>query len=198
MSANTENVTEKDKMVGVELSEAKEIAAKATPKKASRKSVKADLVPSNAVIHAELVAGVDDEDDEVYPNSESDRDDMIIKQAGIEEWASKTSGLDSDTIKTAFNAAWDAICSALEQGYTVKLHGKGRFYLSRRSSRIGRNPATGEEYDVPEREAMAFQTSAAYAKRLRAYRKMVEEKSRMEQEAGSDEQAAVVDSAETM
>ncbi|MBU8567723.1 HU family DNA-binding protein [Virgibacillus pantothenticus] len=60
-------------------------------------------------------------------------------------------------------------------GNEVKLHGKGSFYLSRRSSRIGRNPLTGEEFDVPEREAMVFRTSPAYAKRLRKRRKILAE-----------------------
>jgi len=42
-------------------------------------------------------------------------------------------------------------------GQTVKLHGKGEFYLFNRSGRIGRNPATGEEYDdIPEPEALDF------------------------------------------
>ncbi|MEC5422562.1 HU family DNA-binding protein [Virgibacillus sp. C22-A2] len=62
---------------------------------------------------------------------------------------------------------------------------KGLFYLSRRSSRIGRNPVTGEEFDVPEREAMAFRTSPAYAKRLRERRKVIA-KQRMNKEAPSE------------
>lgn len=108
---------------------------------------------------------------EVEQESDHQKDESIRKQDDIESAAAEKSGIHKDTIKTAFNAAWDSICDALENGYDVKLHGKGRFYLSKRSARVGRNPLTGEEYDVPEREAMAFQTSPAYAKRLRERRK---------------------------
>lgn len=64
-------------------------------------------------------------------------------------------------IKAAFNSMWECICCALENGQNVKLHGKGDFYLLKRSGRIGINPATAEEYDDPEREALAFRTSPA-------------------------------------
>lgn len=95
----------------------------------------------------------------------------VLRQDDIEAITSEETGVDKDTVKTVFNTFWDTICKALEHGKTVKLHGKGRFYLSKRSARMGRNPLTGEEYRVPEREAMAFQTSPAYAKRLRERRK---------------------------
>lgn len=91
----------------------------------------------------------------------------VRNQNYIEGIVAETMGIDEVLVKDVFNACWDAITDELEHGNTVKLHGKGQFYLSRRSKRIGRNPATGEEYEVPEREAMAFQTSPAYAKRLR-------------------------------
>jgi integration host factor subunit beta len=97
--------------------------------------------------------------------------ETVRNQNYIEELASKRTGVHKDTVKIVFNAMWDSICEELENGYEVKLHGKGSFYLSKRSSRIGRNPLTGEEYDVPEREAMAFRTSPAFARRLRERRK---------------------------
>lgn len=95
---------------------------------------------------------------------------VIRNQDYIEARAAEITGEDKVKVKDIFNACWFAICDELEQGNTVKLHGKGKFYLSRRSSRIGRNPATGEEHIVPEREAMAYQTSPAYAKKLRERR----------------------------
>ena len=111
-------------------------------------------------------------------NSQNQRDqdgldenaEHVRNQEYIEIRAEEKTGVHRDTIKTVFNAVWDAICEELENGNEVKLHGKGSFYLSRRSSRVGRNPLTGEEFDVPEREAMAFRTSPAYAKRLRKRR----------------------------
>lgn len=111
-------------------------------------------------------------------NSSQKAGRIIRNQDYIEEVAAGKIGLHKDTMKAAFNALWDTICEELEEGNAVKLHGKGMFYLSKRSSRIGRNPATGQEYDVPEREAMAFQTSPAYAKKLRQIREMREQEVR--------------------
>lgn len=99
----------------------------------------------------------------------------VLNQNDIEKMAVERSGIPKETMKTAFNAMWDSLCEALEHGYRVKLHAKGDFYLSRRSPRIGRNPLTGEEHEVPAREAMAFKTSPAYAKRLRQRRKELAE-----------------------
>lgn len=95
----------------------------------------------------------------------------VRNQEYIEQRAADITGHDKDTVKAVFDACWDAIREELEHGNTVKLHGKGRFYLSRRSSRIGRNPQTKEQFHVPEREAMAFQNSQAYAKKLREVRR---------------------------
>lgn len=95
---------------------------------------------------------------------------LVRNQEFLEEQVSTTTGVDQDTVKLVFDEMWEAIRRQLEEGNSVKLHGKGRFYLSRRSSRIGRNPQTKEEYRVPAREAMAFQNSQAYAKRLRDIR----------------------------
>ncbi|OMF76791.1 HU family DNA-binding protein [Paenibacillus glucanolyticus] len=98
------------------------------------------------------------------------------KQSYIVEVAAEESGIHPDTVKTSFDACWAVIQNELEMGNWVKLHGKGTFYLSKRKKRIGRNPSTGEEFDVPEREAMAFQTSSAYGKYLREVRAKREKK----------------------
>lgn len=95
---------------------------------------------------------------------------IVRNQAYIERMTAQMTGVDKKLVKTVFDSFWENICNELEYGNTVKLHGKGQFYLSHRSRRIGRNPATGEEHIVPEREAMAFQTSPAYAKKLRKRR----------------------------
>lgn len=111
----------------------------------------------------------------------------VRNQDDIETITAELTGHNKDVVKSIVNAFWDTICRELEYGNTIKLHGKGRFYLSKRSARMGRNPSTGEEYPVPEREAMAFQTSPAYAKRLRERREKIkalqtELKNRLEQE----------------
>lgn len=112
----------------------------------------------------ELTGDMDEQDD-VFSE-----DDMHIKQKDIVARAAVSSGLSKTVMNTAFNALWDEICASLEDGVPVKLHGKGTFYLSKRSSRVGRNPQTKEEHIVPAHEAMAFKPSGAYLKRLRKIR----------------------------
>lgn len=79
----------------------------------------------------------------------------------------------SSDVKLVIDTTWDVIYDALVKGYTVKLHGKGQYYLSKRSARIGRNPHTGEEHHIPKREIMAFRVSPAVTKRLRAEREKI-------------------------
>jgi len=56
-------------------------------------------------------------------------------------------------------------------------HTNGSFYLSKRSSRVGRNQLIGEGVDVSERDSMAFRPSLVYTKRLREHReKLAKEK----------------------
>lgn len=97
----------------------------------------------------------------------------IVRQREIEMKTAQLTGVPRNKVKTVFNTVWDVICGELEAGNSVHLHGKGKFYLSQRVARVGRNPLTGEVYNVPEREAMAFQTSPAYAKRLREKRELL-------------------------
>ncbi|KQY90987.1 hypothetical protein ASD24_24640 [Paenibacillus sp. Root52] len=120
--------------------------------------------------HDENNAIEDDEDQNRRRNNKKFDAGIERKQNYIIDVASDETGIHPEIVKTAFDACWAAIQHELELGNSVKLHGKGTFYLSKRKSRIGRNPATGEEHEVPEREAMAFQTSTAYSKLLREIR----------------------------
>lgn len=44
-------------------------------------------------------------------------------------------------------------------GYVVLIRGFGTFRLKRRASRMGRNPRTGVQYRIPEREVLVFKAS---------------------------------------
>lgn len=77
-------------------------------------------------------------------------------------------------IKYIVNQFWDKLCGELEVGHSVKLHGKGVFYISERSERMGRNPNTGEYALIPKRQAMAFRVSTAYAKKFAEIRRDAE------------------------
>lgn len=100
-------------------------------------------------------------------------DGKELKQADIENKVAKSLNINKQEVSLVFNEFWDTICQELKNGNKVKLHGKGVFYLSERSGRMGRNPITKKEYPVSKREAMAFKTSPAFAKRLKNYRQGV-------------------------
>lgn len=102
-------------------------------------------------------------------------DERIYRQDDIEELIAEYSKdyplpVTKEHAKVAIDTLWDVLYDALVDGYVIKLHGKGQFYLSERSARVGRNPHTGVEYDIPEREIMAYRVSHALSKRLQSDR----------------------------
>lgn len=54
---------------------------------------------------------------------------------------------------------FNRITSALDDGQEVTIHGFGKFSTKKRAARTGRNPATGESIDIPERWSAKFKAS---------------------------------------
>ena len=69
--------------------------------------------------------------------------------------AEKT-GLSKKDSEKAINATFDAITVSLEAGDKVQLVGFGVFEVKERSARIGRNPKTKEEIQIPASRVPAF------------------------------------------
>ena len=61
----------------------------------------------------------------------------------------------------AVNAAFDAITEALVAGDKVQLVGFGAFETKERSARVGRNPKTKEEIQIPASRVPAFKAGKA-------------------------------------
>ena len=61
----------------------------------------------------------------------------------------------------AVNAAFDAITAALVAGDKVQLVGFGAFETKERSARVGRNPKTKEEIQIPASRVPAFKAGKA-------------------------------------
>jgi integration host factor subunit alpha len=53
----------------------------------------------------------------------------------------------------------EEMCAALTRGETVKLASFGTFQVRHKSSRIGRNPKTGEEVPIAPRRVLVFRPS---------------------------------------
>ena len=63
--------------------------------------------------------------------------------------------------EAAVTATLDAITAALAEGEEVRLVGFGTFEVKKREARIGRNPATKEEIQIPATKVPAFKPGKA-------------------------------------
>lgn len=63
--------------------------------------------------------------------------------------------------EAAVTAALDAIAAALAEGEEVRLVGFGTFEVKKREARIGRNPKTKEEIQIPATKVPAFKPGKA-------------------------------------
>ena len=61
----------------------------------------------------------------------------------------------------AVNAAFDTITEALAAGDKVQLVGFGAFEVKERGARIGRNPKTKEEIEIPASRVASFKVGKA-------------------------------------
>jgi len=59
-------------------------------------------------------------------------------------------------VKKIVQRTLDAVLESLERGETVELRNFGVFKVKTRKGRIGRNPRTGQEVQVPEKKVVVF------------------------------------------
>ena len=74
--------------------------------------------------------------------------------------AAKT-GLSKKDSEKAINATFDAITTSLEAGEKVQLVGFGLFDVKERGARVGRNPRTKEEIEIPASRVPMFKAGKA-------------------------------------
>ena len=74
--------------------------------------------------------------------------------------------LGSGDAKKAVDAVFDAITSELQSGGEVAVSGFGKFSVSERAAREGRNPATGETIQIAASKAAKFSAASALKKTL--------------------------------
>jgi DNA-binding protein HU-beta len=66
------------------------------------------------------------------------------------------SGLTKSDSKKAVDAFVQAIVNALKSGDRIALVGFGSFDIVERSARLGRNPQTGKEIQIPAKKVIKF------------------------------------------
>ena len=71
----------------------------------------------------------------------------LIERVAVEH------GVAKEHVRRILDSVFATVVSAVENGEDVALSGFGRFKLSNRAARQGRNPATGETLEIPRVEA---------------------------------------------
>jgi DNA-binding protein HU-beta len=69
---------------------------------------------------------------------------------------SEKNGLTKRDVETVINGFLAEVTEALSNGDKVQLIGFGTFETRKRSGRVGRNPQTGEDINIPESTVPAF------------------------------------------
>jgi len=75
-------------------------------------------------------------------------------------------GMTGEQAKCAVDAAFDAISGELAAGRDVAIAGFGKFTVSDRAAREGRNPATGQTIQIAASRAARFSAASALKKQL--------------------------------
>jgi DNA-binding protein HU-beta len=89
----------------------------------------------------------------------------MTKNELAEKVASST-GLAGSQARQAVEAAIESISDELAAGGEVALAGFGKFSVSHRAAREGRNPSTGETIKIGASKAAKFSAASALKKRL--------------------------------
>jgi DNA-binding protein HU-beta len=89
----------------------------------------------------------------------------MTKNELAEQVASRT-GLAASQARQAIEATIESVSEELARGGEVSLAGFGKFSVSHRAARQGRNPSTGQTIQIAASKAAKFSAASALKKRL--------------------------------
>lgn len=84
-----------------------------------------------------------------------------MNKAELVTAVAEKAGLSKKDSEKAINAAFDAITDALVAGDKVQLVGFGAFEVKECNARVGRNPKTKEEIQIPASRVASFKVGKA-------------------------------------
>lgn len=84
----------------------------------------------------------------------------------LAEKVAERTGLAASQARDALDATFDAVAEELASGGEVAVAGFGKFSVSRRAARQGRNPATGATISIAASNAAKFSAASALKGRL--------------------------------
>ena len=72
-----------------------------------------------------------------------------------------SAGVSKKEAEAVISATFEAITAALQEGDKVQLVGFGSFEVKKREARVGRNPKTKEEIQIPASKVPVFKAGKA-------------------------------------
>lgn len=84
-----------------------------------------------------------------------------MNKAELVSAVAEKTGMSKKDSEKAVNAAFDTITEALAAGDKVQLVGFGAFEVKERGARIGLNPKTKEEIEIPASRVASFKVGKA-------------------------------------
>jgi DNA-binding protein HU-beta len=84
----------------------------------------------------------------------------------LAETVAQRAGLGVGQARNVVDTVIDTVSDELARGGEVALAGFGKFSVSHRAARQGRNPATGQTISIPASKAARFSAASALKKRL--------------------------------
>ncbi len=84
----------------------------------------------------------------------------------LAEQVAERTGLATSQARQALEAAIEVVSDELGRGGEVALAGFGKFSVSHRAARQGRNPSTGQTIQIAASKAAKFSAASALKKRL--------------------------------
>lgn len=83
-----------------------------------------------------------------------------MNKAELIEAIAENANISKAAAGRALDAFQDVVAKALKKGDNVAMVGFGTFYVGERGARVGRNPKTGEEIEIPASKAPKFRPGA--------------------------------------
>ena len=84
---------------------------------------------------------------------------MTLTKANIVNLLREQLGLPKKDCLKIVNAYFEQISKGLEKGEEIKIPKLGNFIVKHKKSRPGRNPKTGEPYNIKDRNVVSFKAS---------------------------------------
>jgi DNA-binding protein HU-beta len=88
----------------------------------------------------------------------------IVNKDELARGVAERSGLEVGQAKAAVDATLEEISSQMSSGNEIRLTGFGKFSVSQRAAREGRNPQTGESMQIPAKTVPKFSAGAELKK----------------------------------